>query len=253
MKLPHLLTLAGIAASGSAIAGDSTYAAPAPVPPVIQDSNDSLGFSVALGYDSSYIFRGADFGDNLVWGDLSYANDFGSPVEFSVGTWYAATNGSDGDEFDELDVYGGIAASAGPLDFGLGAIFYYFPDTDDNTFEVYGSVGTEFAGVGLELYVGHDFELNDGGTYVALSAGYSIPLGDTLSLDFSSGISWGDDYNVPGGDGFNNIDLRLALPIALTDSATLEPYVAGSIAIDSLEDSGQDDHVYGGVSISVSF
>jgi hypothetical protein len=253
MKLIYSLTLASAACASTSFAGEPTYAAPAPAPPIIEVADDSLGFTVALGYDSQYIFRGVDFGDNLVWGNIDYANDFGSPVELNLGAWYAATNGNDGDEFDELDLYAGISASAGPVDFGTGAIYYYFPDDDSYTFEVYGSVGTEFAGVGLELYVGHDFELNDGGTYAAITAGYSVPLGDTMSLDFSTGVSYGDDYSVAGADGFNNVDLRLALPIALTDTATLEPYIAGSIAIDSLSDAGEDDYLYGGVSISVTF
>ena len=251
MKTLTTLTLASVAAAGSAIAGE-TYSAPAPVPPIVEAADDALGFSVALGYDSSYVFRGLDLGDNLVWGDVSYANDFGGPLEFSVGAWYASTNGSDGDEFDELDVYGGVAASVGAVDLAVGVIYYYFPDVDDNTFEIYGSVGTEFAGVGLELYYGYDTELNGGSAYYAISAGYSIPLGDTLSLDFSSAISYGDDYNFEG-TGFNNVDVRLALPIALTDAATLEPYIAGSIPIDGLDDTGEDDILYGGVAISVSF
>ncbi len=253
MKLLKSLTLATAACAGSALAGETTYSTPAPVPPMVEAADEALGFSLAVGYDTQYIFRGVDFGDHLVWGDVSYANDFGGPVEMSLGAWYASTNGNEGTELQELDIYGGISASAGAVDFGAGAIWYYFPDDDSYTFEVYGSMGTSFAGVDLELYVGHDFELNDGGTYAAITAGYSIPLGDTLSLDFSSGVSYGDDYSVAGADGFNNVDLRLALPIALTDSATLEPYIAGSIAIDSLSDAGQDDHVYGGVSISVSF
>ena len=251
MKILKSLTLASVAGIGSAFAGE-TYSAPAPVPPLVEEADDALGFSLALGYDSTYVFRGLDLGDNLVWGDISYANDFGGPLEFSVGAWYASTNGDDGDEFDELDVYGGVSASVGAIDLSTGVIFYYFPDVDDNTFEIYGSAGTSIGGLGLEVYYGYDTELNGGSAYYAVSAGYSIPLGDSASLDLSAAISYGDDYNFEG-TGFNNVDVRLALPIALTDAATLEPYIAGNIPIDGLDDTGEDDIVYGGVSISVSF
>ncbi|MNC97153.1 hypothetical protein D3C83_147140 [compost metagenome] len=53
--------------------------------------------------------------------------------------------------------------------------------------------------------------------------------------------------------GFNHIKEGVSLPIKLTSTATLTPYIAGNIPIDSLEDNGEDDQVYGGISLSVSF
>ena len=66
----------------------------------------------------------------------------------------------------------------------------------------------------------------------------------------SASLNYGDDYY--GVDGFNNFDLRIGLPIAVGD-ATLTPYIAGSIAVDALEDAGGEDELYGGVSLSLSF
>ena len=72
-----------------------------------------------------------------------------------------------------------------------------------------------------------------------------------ISLDLSAGISYQVDYNSFGSD-FNSILLVAALPIALTDSATLTPYIAGNFALDAIN-SYQDDQVYGGVSLTVTF
>jgi len=254
--LSKVLGAAGIsgALATAAVAGSSYDGGASPIvpPPIVHSPSDDLGFSLSAGYDSDYIFRGADLGDNLVWTALDYANDFGSPIEWNIGAWYASTNGNDDTDFNELDIYTGLGTSFGAIDASVGFIAYFFPDTDaDETYELYNTLGTEFFGLSTELYTSYDFEIE--GWYIALSSGYSIEFSDSISLDVSAGVAYSIDYYFDGSD-FNNIDLRIALPIALTDNATLEPYIAGSIALGDLEDvAGEDDYFYGGVSIGVDF
>ena len=59
------------------------------------------------------------------------------------------------------------------------------------------------------------------------------------------------DYYSTEAD-FQHIKLALAFPVKLTATATLTPYVAGNIALDTTEDF-TDDEIYGGVKLSVSF
>jgi hypothetical protein len=47
--------------------------------------------------------------------------------------------------------------------------------------------------------------------------------------------------------------VKLGLPYALTKTATLTPYVAGSLAIDALDALGEDSYLIGGVSLTVTF
>jgi len=54
-------------------------------------------------------------------------------------------------------------------------------------------------------------------------------------------------------NGGNHVAPRLSLSIQLTESAVLSPYVAYNIPIDSLDDAGEPDEFYGGVSLAVSF
>ena len=206
----------------------------------------SLGAEASLGYDSQYIFRGVDFGDNLIWGDVNMTVPVSDTIDFSAGVWYATL--SDGD-YDELNVYAGVTADLGAFELGIGATWYYFPVTDTDALEPGISIGTSAGPIDLSL--GYYYDLETDGSYIELAAESAIEITDTVSLVPGVSVSYADDYY--GVSGFNNVGVSLALPIALTDTATLTPYVAGSLAIDALEDLGEDDHIYGGVSLSISF
>lgn len=257
MKDTNLVKLFGTAGASLALAsvsfaGEMVAPAPAPAPPPIAPVSDELGFTLSVGYDSDYMFRGVRIDQNLVWAGLDYEYAFTDMVGINLGAWYATIADSNSD-YEELDLYGGLNFNlTDAVTLGVGYIAYIYPGDSraDDTGEIYGSLGYEFQGVGLELYYGYDHEIEGG--YAALTAGYSFPILDMVSLDFSAGVSYTHDYNFDG-DGFNNVDLRLAIPIALTSTATLEPYIAGSIPVDKLDDAGETDRLYGGVSLSVSF
>ena len=74
---------------------------------------------------------------------------------------------------------------------------------------------------------------------------------DRISVVPAALISYGIDYY--GVDGFNHVKVGLSLPIKLTSTATLTPYIAYNLPIDALDDLGEEDEIYGGVSLSVSF
>ncbi len=230
----------------AAIAAAGPYEAPPKGPIMIED--EPLGFEVGIGYDSKYVFRGVDFGDHSVWGSLDYAMPITDSVELGLGLWYE-TIADEGDSFEELDLIAGLTFSLGAVDLGLGLLWYYFPDDSSDALELASSVGTSVGPVDLGAGVAYDFETE--GWYFELSAESTIELTDSIALVPGALVSYADSYY--GVSGWNNVGLSLALPIALTDAATLTPYVAGSLAIDSLEDLGESDHFYGGVSLSVSF
>jgi len=206
----------------------------------------SLGAEASIGYDTKYVFRGVDFGDNLIWGDVNITVPLNDTVDLNVGAWYASLAD---DDFDELDIYGGISADLGAFEIGVGLTWYYFPMTDDDALEPGISISTS-AGP-LDVSLGYYYDLEVDGSYIELAAQSEIEVSDTVSLVPGVSVSYGDDYY--GVSGFNNVGVSLALPIALSDSATLTPYIAGSLAIDALDDLGEDDHLYGGVSLSISF
>lgn len=250
MKVKTTLTAAGaaLALASTAVAGPIADAGMMP-DTLPSPSSDDLGFTLSAGYDSDYIFRGVDFGPHLAWTGLDLAHEISEGVEMNLGAWYADDFNNNGSG-NELDLYTGITVDAGPVDVSLGYIYYYFPATGGlDSHEIYASIATEVAGVGVELYGAHDTRTD--GQYAALSAGYGVGITDSIGADFSAGISYGWDYNTANNSDFNNVDARLAFPIALTDTATLEPYIAGSWAMSHIRAS--KNAFYGGVALSVSF
>jgi hypothetical protein len=237
-----------LAALSSATAG-TTMMAPETtvVPPVTPTVSDDLGFTLSVGYDTDYIFRGTDFGQHLVWSALDYSHEFEGGLGLDLGAWFAALAD---DDYTELDLYGSLSYSFGPVDVSAGYIHYFYFRDDSDAPEVFGTVGTEVLGVGLELYAGYDFEVE--GTYLALTAGYAWDLTDRIGLDFSAGVSYSFEYYTLEDD-WNAVDVRLGIPFALSDRATLEPYAAVSLPLDALDEIGQEDTFYGGVSLSVTF
>jgi len=215
--------------------------------PVVYEE-EALGFDVGVGYDSKYVFRGVDFGDHSVWGSVDYATALTDTIELGLGVWGQA-NYETHNSFEELDVIGGLTFALGPVDLGLGVIWYYFPNDDTDALEIGASLGSSVGPADLGLAVAYD-ESTDG-WYFEYSVESVIELTDRVALVPGALVSYGDSYY--GVSGWNNVGLSLAMPVALTDTATLTPYIAGSFAIDSLEDLGEKDHFYGGISLSVSF
>ncbi len=248
------MKIRSIAAQGAAVLGSAVLVSSASAGVTAAPKSESfttnepfdLGAEVSVGYDSKYVFRGVDLGDNLIWGDVNLTVPVNDTVSLNAGTWYATLAD---DDYDELNLYAALSADLGAFEVGLGLTWYYFPMTDDDALEPGITIGTSAGPIDLSL--GYYYDLEVDGSYIELAAETAIELTDTVSLVPGVSVSYGDDYY--GVSGFNNVGLSLALPIALTDRATLTPYVAGSLAIDALEDLGEDDHIYGGVSLGVSF
>ena len=282
MKLNALRKVGALAAVsavslGYAVAGPSTYSAPPadpgilpPPPPPSSGGGgiwDSIGATLSTGYDTDYIFRGYDLGHDSLWTQLDLSVPLGDSLEFAVGAWYQNAFNGDGDS--ELDVYASLAFDFGVWGLELGYTHYAYPEgfgpgtgggNGNESNEAYVSAGTTIGPVDVALAYYYDFDLEV--SYVEATAGTSIPLSSYVSLDPSIGLSYIDIDNGPAGvedSGLNHFFAKLEMPIKLTESATLTPYVATSIAQDVAEDYNRsgfahaDDFFYGGISLSVDF
>ena len=219
-----------------------------PIDPVPAPADD-LGMTIAVAYDSSYIFRGVNYGDHLVSAEVNKNFGLTDQLGLDLGVWYASLADED---YDELNLLAALTYDAGFAELGLGYTWYYFPRSgDESTGEIVASIARDFGFVELGLNYYYDHDLLDGHYFEAV-ASKTIAITDRLSIVPSVSVAYEIDYNT-STDGWSNVGLRLALPYALSDRAVIAPYIAGNIPVDILDDAGEDDEVYGGVSLSVSF
>lgn len=154
------------------------------------------GVTGNVGVVSEYMFRGVTqtFNGAAVSGGLDYAADSG----IYVGTWASNINWGVGGS--ELDVYGGFTKKFNDIvGIDVGAIYYYYPEADEEAEAVYGegfdpNTIEVYAGMILgpatvkyfysPNYFGNDTFNPDGddvsSSYLVASAAF--PLSDTLSL-----------------------------------------------------------------------
>jgi len=236
------ILLATCALPGALLAGDSKV--------VIEDPVCAVPFtgSVSVGYESTYLFRGYDYGDDAPWAgiDLNYA--ITDTVSLNFGTWYINPT-NDPVDFDELDVYAFLKFPVWIFDAAVGGTWFYYPEPSAEAGEFLASLTYSFPFVDLTGTAVYD-ETTDG-FYYELAGGKSIPLLDCLSLGLKGGISYGDNYY--GVDSFNHAFARTTLTYMLTETAALSAYIGGNFPLDDLEAQGQDDDLHGGASLTVSF
>lgn len=231
-------------AVSTALAGE----APVTEPVVVEEATSMFSSKLGVNYASTYEFRGVDFGDHLVDATLATDIALAEDLSLSVGAWYASLVQ---DDYTELNLYTSLNKTFGDFTVGVGYTWYYFGSADVDANEV--NLTASYAITdSLKLNGGAFYDFETEGYYFVTAATYAQELAGPVSLEATAGIAYNIDYYVDG-DGFNNAFVQLAFPIALTETATFTPYVRGSLAMDVLEDAGQDDLVIGGASLTVTF
>ena len=144
---------------------------------VAEDSS----FSANVALTSDYVWRGVtqNSGNPAIQGGFDFSQDL-----FYIGTWASIVDF--GGANMELDVYGGFAGETeSGVSWDVGAIGYFYPDTDDLDFvEFYGGLGYETE-AGLAMGATAYFDVENESVYVEASAGYGFT--DALSGDVSVG------------------------------------------------------------------
>ena len=260
MKLSKvLISLLSVTLEGSAVAG-SPGKAPAPVQPEAPAGLfDNLGATATIGYDTNYIFRGVQFAKNLVSAGLDLNLPIDKTFSLDLNAWYGVSADSSaapfagGDSYGELDLSPTILAKLGPVTAGLKYTWYHYMNNAghfvDDVNELGLTLATSVAGFDLGAGVYHDFTAK--GWYYEASVSRTIAINSWLSIQPGILISFGSHYY--GVEGGNTIKPWLAIPIKLTKTATLNPYIAGNLPYGSLHDLGEKRRVYGGVALNVTF
>ena len=243
------MKIRNIAAKTAAVLGCSALFAM--VPAIAGDhaaAGGDLGAEVSVGYDTDYIFRGANLGQDLLWSDVNVSTSLSDGLGLNIGAWYA--NPTDAGD-DELDIYAGVSTDLGGMSLDLGTTYYYYPGaTGSNTLEFGAALGTSVGAFDVSLGVFHDIDTEN--TYVELGAGTSFDLTDNISLDLGAAIGNNQDEVIGGqADGLTAVTITIGAPIGLTDNASLTPYLGINAGLEDNQDLG--DEIFSGISLSVGF
>ena len=205
---------------------------------------EDIGAEVSVGYDTDYMFRGVNLGEDLLWSDVNVSTTLTDGLDLGVGAWYA--NVADDAGNDELDIYAGLSTSMGDISLDLGATYYYYPDpvAGEGTLEFGVGFGTSAGPFDLSLGLYYDIDLE--AAYYEVGAATSFDLTDTMAVDVGGAIGNAD------GDTLTALTFTIGVPITLSDSASLSPYVGVNIPLDDFEDV-EDDTIYSGLSLTVGF
>lgn len=277
-----------LAATASLSAFAGTSAPSKGVAPVIEEPSgalfDTLGATIEVGYDTRVYYRGLWFADNAVWTGLSLSIPLTEQLSLGFGALYLSTvettAGSGGPfgqgdfDYSELDLSTSLTYDAGFAKFGLVYTHYEFWDgfsgsnagvlNSANEGNINGSdeVGLTVAAAAgpVNLYAGYYYDFRIGGSYAEVGADLPIEITSWLSIVPAVKTGYGFDYYTNGvvagsrSGGFTHVVPSVSAPIKLTSIATLTPYIAYNISLDARRAlNTQDNEIFGGVKLSVSF
>jgi hypothetical protein len=233
-----------------------------------------LGFTLSAGYDTKNIFRGLELADDWVSSSLDYTTAIGDGLRLDLGADYghAANDGFGGGSFERLELSAGITKDLGAAELGLGYRNYQnfgdgglaFDDTNEVNLSLASKVGIFNVGVAA------NYDIDGEGWYFEAAVNTEIVINNSVSLVPGANIGYGVDYAYQASaltqlvsqaitgsklqaDGFTAVGLSLALPVKLSKTATLTPYVSYNLPVDALDDLGEEEQFFGGVSLSVKF
>ncbi len=261
------------------------------VPPVEEDGAlfDTIGATLEVGYDTRYYFRGRWFADNTTWAGISLSIPLTEQLSLGFGAFYtstvdtlitsSATGLQEELDYSELDLSTSLTYDAGFAKFGLVYTHYEFFDGNSGTTTPGGRFGAGELNVGsaeevgvtvatsvgpVNLYGGYYYDFTIGASYAELGADSPIEITSWLSLvpAVKIGYGFGSYYTATNAAGFNrgsssgwtHVIPSLSAPIKLTKTATLTPYVAYNISMDTRHfNNSQDSEIFGGVKLGVTF
>jgi len=229
-------TINALAAASALVAGTATAM--------------QIDYEISTGYTSEYIFRGVNLGQDLVDVGLSAATEI-DRFGISAGAWYATFRDNipfDSNATDELDLFGSVTYDFDFLVAGVGYIWYYYPEAGGHTAEVPVSISRDWGIVDTSLTYFWDVRGDNDG-YTELAITNETELNSCLTL--SSGLFTG--YLAERGR-LCHITAKVALDYALTETATVSPFIAHSWALTEVGAyQGSKNQLFGGVQVAVSF
>lgn len=234
-------TIGALAAASALVAGNASA---------------EVEYEIHTGYSTEYIFRGLNFGDDLVEVGVDVASEWNG-LGLSAGAWYGSWEQGAVDS-DELDLYGEVSKDLGFATVAAGYIYYHFLGANaagrEDSQELYFSIAKNFYGVDTSLT--YFWEIEDAGSgsngYLELAASKGFELSPCLVLNTGAVLG-----SLVEPTEFAHLTAKVSLDWAFTETATLSPYIAHAWSLTNNDDSAfwtnSENEFFGGVSLAVSF
>lgn len=231
MKHITALTLTTLlAATGLA---QTAAAAPAPV-----------ALDLTAGYDSEYYYRGLWFSNQNAWYNIGASKKLSDTTTLNALAYYTASNDRRS-QYQELDLGASLAYDAGFATLTAGYTYFFFLNgyVGNNagqsfSHEFFVSAAKTVGPVNVTATYAYDLYVDAG--YGEIGVDKSFEINDTTSLVLKAvaGYSFGGYYtdfttgpfNTGTESTWTHVGLNASLPIALSKTATLTPYIAYNIS-----------------------
>lgn len=217
-------------------------------------------WSVDAGFDWAdiYLFRGV----NLLGEDQDVLVPHAAITMGNWSVWTYAYSGhfdtDPGEErYGEVDFGADYTWTIGSFSLTTGALTYQYTGLVErdlgfaDTEELY-AVGSWDVLLAPTVSYYHDIDAVDGG-YLQAGISHSFAVGEKVSLDLSAAVGFDNKYNSDKSFQLNDVLLGLNIPWQVTDSFSLHAQVQQSIALDALDDIGQDDETVFTIGAGLTF
>lgn len=202
-----------------------------------------------VGYDTRYLFRGFSMLNEYGWSQVQLTMPLNDKLSFSFTPYVGRSMRGNYAEFDAigmLDYQGeGFALGAGFLWYNYQG--YYL----DNQYEINLIATKELGDFEMGLLYAYEFVIQ--GHYLEFSLSREWALTEKVSLALSAVLAMNHNYNSPGTT-LDHAYFSAALPMPLTETISLNPYLGLNWAFQGLQNQGEArKSLFGGISMNWTF
>lgn len=251
MKKSILLVLASQACFACQLLAGSTPVGKGISPPPLPEA-PGIEWEISAGYDTHYIFRGELLQENTPWAQISLDVPITESLSWNLTPWFLYDADSD---YSEFDLNSSFSLSVGKTEFSVGYASYYYPRGGEGDGFGLGDEQEFSLGVSRDIFslkasATAVYNIRRDGFYFEAALAQPYEFNDTVSVELGVALGFDTGYYAKGFD-FNHALVTLSVPINLTESLVLTPYIAGNFPGGNLDE--EDAHVFGGVKLAFSF
>lgn len=223
---------------------------------------DEIDYSFYAGYDTNYIFRGADLGNDLFSYGIDASGSCDCGFDWYAGVWFGSyrsgdLDGFNGNDENETDIYGGVSKDLGFVTASVGFIHFSFDSNNtgglgvsEDTTEIVFGLSKSIGVIDLDFTWYEDVDAFDS-TYVEFNASHSRELTDRATLNLGLGFGNYDDFG--GTDSYLFYSVTTGVDYALSDKLTLSTYITAEFTEGARNVTNvEDNEFFGGASLSFS-